>query len=145
MPQAEQQHRQGIDIREQNADAPGVGGQGAFQRTSECVRAGQKPAVSERLALGVLEDDLFGMLAGGGHDGGQHVPRAEVHFHLEAVLDHPVAQPISQLQARLGGAEVFQFGWREDFTEMGGDGGEPFAPAGIRDTMAGDSPRADRR
>ena len=137
-PQAQQDDRQGADIGQEHARTGGFGCERLAQRAGQRVGAREQPAIAERLVRGVFEDFFARVLAGGGDDGGGDIGGAELHFDVELLVHHLIAQPGGQPGARGAGAEVFEDGRGEHVAEMGGDGGEPFVPSGLgREGQAG--------
>ena len=57
----------------------------------------------------------------GRDDGFGEGGRAELHFDGELLLNHPVAQPIGEVSARLRGGQMLQPRRRLDGAEVGGD------------------------
>ena len=120
LPQREHDHRRGVDIGQQEADAFATRNFFA-QSLSQHIRTDHQLATGERLQRRVFEDDLTGALAGGLRHGGEDVLRAELHLDLELLPHHLIAEPVGQHRACAACADFAQLGRSKDGAEMRGD------------------------
>src|SRR5690242_8378516 len=100
-PKTEQKDWERGDIWEQYANPLHVGNQRIAHRSRQQVSRDQNSAEGQRLATGVLDDDLFRIFSGGGGNRIEQMCSAKFHFNVELLADHAVAQPSRQLRARL--------------------------------------------